>query len=147
MPNILIADDEKEIIRLLKIYLETDGVTVFEANDGAQAMEILKGVSIDLAIVDIMMPKIDGYQVIKYIRQQENYIPVMVISAKVTLSDRVLGMDLGADDYITKPFEPLEVSAKVKAQLRRLNLTAPSKQQDSIITAGDISLNLTECII
>ncbi len=147
MPNILIADDEKEIVKLLKIYLETEENTVFEANDGAQAMEILKGNSIDLAIVDIMMPKIDGYQLIKYIRQQEKYIPVMVISAKVTLSDRVLGIDLGADDYITKPFEPLEVSAKVKAQLRRLNQTAPQKQQDSIITVGNISLNLTECII
>ena len=147
MPNILIADDEKEIVKLLKIYLETDENTVFEANDGAQAMEILKGVSIDLAIVDIMMPKIDGYQLIKYIRQQEKYIPVMVISAKVTLSDRVLGIDLGADDYITKPFEPLEISAKVKAQLRRLNQTAPQKQQDSIITVGNISLNLTECIV
>ena len=147
MPNILIADDEKEIVKLLKIYLETDENTVFEANDGAQAMEILKGVSIDLAIVDIMMPKIDGYQLIKYIRQQERYIPVMVVSAKITLSDRVLGIDLGADDYITKPFEPLEVSAKVKAQLRRLNQTAPQKQQVSIITVGNISLNLTECII
>ncbi len=147
MPNILIADDEKEIVKLLKIYLETEENTVFEANDGAQAMEILKGNSIDLAIVDIMMPKIDGYQLIKYIRQQEKYIPVMVISAKVTLSDRVLGIDLGADDYITKPFEPLEVSAKVKAQLRRLNQTAPQKQQNSIITVGNISLNLTECIV
>ena len=147
MPNILIADDEKEIVKLLKIYLETEENTIFEANDGAQAMEILKGVSIDLAIVDIMMPKIDGYQLIKYIRQQEKYIPVMVISAKVTLSDRVLGIDLGADDYITKPFEPLEISAKVKAQLRRLNQTAPQKQQDSIITVGNISLNLTECIV
>ena len=147
MPNILIADDEKEIVKLLKIYLETEENTIFEANDGAQAMEILKGVSIDLAIVDIMMPKIDGYQLIKYIRQQERYIPVMVVSAKITLSDRVLGIDLGADDYITKPFEPLEVSAKVKAQLRRLNQTAPQKQQVSIITVGNISLNLTECII
>ena len=147
MSNILIADDEKEIVKLLKIYLETEENTVFEANDGAQAMEILKGVSIDLAIVDIMMPKIDGYQLIKYIRQQERYIPVMVVSAKITLSDRVLGIDLGADDYITKPFEPLEVSAKVKAQLRRLNQTAPQKQQVSIITVGNISLNLTECII
>lgn len=106
MPKILIADDEKEIVKLLKIYLETDGVTVLEANDGTQALDILEHNEIDLAIVDIMMPKIDGYQVIKHIRQKEKYIPVMVISAKVTLSDRVLGIDLGADDYITKPFEP-----------------------------------------
>ncbi len=145
MPKILIADDEKEIVKLLKIYLETDGVTVFEANDGAQALDILAHNEIDLAIVDIMMPEIDGYQVIKHIRQQQTYIPIMVISAKITLSDRVLGIDLGADDYITKPFEPLEVAAKVKAQLRRLNVSAPQSSAKNIITVGDLCLNLDEC--
>lgn len=145
MPNILIADDEKEIVRLLRIYLETDDVTVFEANDGAQALDILERNDVDLALVDIMMPKIDGYQVIKKIRQQEKYIPVMVISAKITLSDRVLGIDLGADDYITKPFEPLEVAAKVKAQIRRLNVTSPQAQRESLITVGDMCLDLNEC--
>ena len=145
MLNILIADDEKEIVRLLRIYLETDDVTVFEANDGAQALDILERNDVDLALVDIMMPKIDGYQVIKKIRHQKKYIPVMVISAKVTLSDRVLGIDLGADDYITKPFEPLEVAAKVKAQLRRLIVTSPQTQQKNIITAGDMQLDLDEC--
>ena len=146
MPNILIADDEKEIVKLLKIYLETDGIIVFEANDGVQALDILEKNEIDLALVDIMMPKIDGYQVIKKIRQQGKYIPVMVISAKVTLSDRVLGIDLGADDYITKPFEPLEVAAKVRAQLRRLNVTSPQAQSKSVITVGDMSLDLDECV-
>lgn len=146
MPNILIADDEKEIVKLLKIYLETDGIIVFEANDGVQALDILEKNEIDLALVDIMMPKIDGYQVIKKIRQQGKYIPVIVISAKVTLSDRVLGIDLGADDYITKPFEPLEVAAKVRAQLRRLNVTSPQAQSKSVITVGDMSLDLDECV-
>lgn len=145
MPKILIADDEKEIVKLLKIYLETDGVTVFEANDGAQALDILAHNEIDLAIVDIMMPEIDGYQVIKHIRQQQTYIPIMVISAKITLSDRVLGIDLGADDYITKPFEPLEVAAKVKTQLRRLHVSAPQSSAKNIITVGDLCLNLDEC--
>jgi len=145
MSKILIADDEKEIVKLLKIYLETDGVTVFEANDGAQALDILAHNEIDLAIVDIMMPEIDGYQVIKHIRQQQTYIPIMVISAKITLSDRVLGIDLGADDYITKPFEPLEVAAKVKAQLRRLNVSVPQSSAKNIITVGDLCLNLDEC--
>lgn len=145
MPKILIADDEKEIVKLLKIYLETDGVTVFEANDGAQALDILAHNEIDLAIVDIMMPEIDGYQVIKHIRQQQTYIPIMVISAKITLSDRVLGIDLGADDYITKPFEPLEVAARAKAQLRRLNVSAPQSSAKNIITVGDLCLNLDEC--
>ncbi|MDE6728244.1 MAG: response regulator transcription factor [Oscillospiraceae bacterium] len=145
MPNILIADDEREIVKLLKIYLETDGVTVLEANDGAQALDILENNEIDLAIVDIMMPEIDGYQVIKKIRQQEKYIPVMVISAKITLSDRVLGIDLGADDYITKPFEPLEVAAKVKAQLRRLNVSSPKSVTKNVVTVGDMELDLDEC--
>ena len=146
MPNILIADDEKEIIKLLKIYLESDRIHILEANDGVQALDILEKHDIDLALVDIMMPKTDGYTVIKKIRQMEKYIPDMVISAKITLSDRVLGIDLGADDYITKPFEPLEVAAKVKAQLRRLNVTASQAQPKSVITVGDMSLDLDECI-
>ena len=145
MPNILIADDEKEIVKLLRIYLESDDVTVLEANDGAQALDMLEKNRIDLAIVDIMMPKTDGYQVIKKIRQQERYIPVMVVSAKISLSDRVLGIDLGADDYITKPFEPLEVAAKVKAQLRRLNVTSPQAQPKSMFTVGNMTLDLDEC--
>lgn len=146
MANVLIADDEKEIVRLLKIYLETENIHVFEANDGAQAMSILESEAIDIALVDIMMPKIDGYQLIKYIRQKLNkYVPIIVISAKITLSDRVLGMDLGADDYITKPFEPLEVAAKVKAQLRRLNVETVSAEPAKTIEVGDSVLNLDEC--
>lgn len=145
MPNILIADDEKEIVRLLKIYLETDDIKVLEAYDGQQALELIQCNDVDLAIVDIMMPKVDGYQVIKKIRERRNYVPIMVISARITLSDRVLGIDLGADDYITKPFEPLEVAAKVRAQLRRLNLAVPQKSEAHAITVGDISLDLAEC--
>lgn len=147
MANILIADDEKEIIRLLKIYLESDAIKVFEANDGRQALDILEKEEIDLALVDIMMPKIDGYQVIKHIRQKAKYIPVMVISAKVNLSDRVLGMDIGADDYITKPFEPLEVSAKVKAQLRRLNATVSEPVRTESLVVGNVYLDLEKCIV
>lgn len=147
MPSILIADDEKEIVRLLRLYLESGDTAVLEANDGQQAMEMLRENPVDLAIVDIMMPKTDGYQLIKHIRKQQRYIPVIVISAKTTLSDRVLGMDLGADDYITKPFEPLEVAAKVRAQFRRLNVTEPKMQENRTITVGDVSLNLTECTV
>lgn len=147
MPKILIADDEKEIVKLLKIYLESDGVTILEANNGQQALDIIAENDIDLALVDIMMPKIDGYQVIKKIRSLERYIPVMVISAKITLSDRVLGIDLGADDYITKPFEPLEVAAKVKAQLRRLSSTSQKAEVKNLITVGSVSLDLDECSV
>ncbi len=148
MANVLIADDEKEIVRLLKIYLESDNIQVFEANNGAEAIEILKQEKIDLALVDIMMPEVDGYQLIRYIRgHSEKYMPVMVISARVTLSDRILGIDIGADDYITKPFEPLEVSAKVKAQLRRLNALQTSTEEKTKITVGSVTLNLIECTL
>ena len=146
MPNILIADDEKEIVGLLRIYLETDGVAVLEANDGAQALELLENHEIDLALVDIMMPKVDGYQLIKAIRRRERYIPVIVISAKVTLSERVLGMDLGADDYVTKPFEPLEMAAKVRAQLRRLNVSSAGPAGTNAIAAGNARLDLDACV-
>lgn len=147
MPKILIADDEKEIIRLLRMYLEADDITVLEACDGRRAMEVIRDNEIDLALVDIMMPKMDGYQVIRQIRQREKYIPVMVISARVTLSDRVLGMDVGADDYITKPFEPLEVAARVRAQLRRLNAAARQARPQKVLAAGGLTLDLDECTI
>ena len=147
MTNILIADDEKEIVKLLRIYLESDEIKVCEANDGQQALDILKSSDIALAIVDIMMPKTDGYQVIKEIRRSERYIPIMVISAKVTLSDRVIGIDLGADDYITKPFEPLEVAAKVKAQLRRLNVGAREPANRVRLVVGNVCLDLEKCIV
>lgn len=147
MSNILIADDEKEIVQLLRIYLETDTVTVLEANDGAQAMALLEQHPVDLALVDIMMPKVDGYQLIKAIRRQENYIPVIVISAKVALSDRVLGIDLGADDYVTKPFEPLEVAAKVRAHLRRLNAALRPAQERHVVSACGVELDLDTCTV
>lgn len=146
MAKILIADDEKEIVRLLKIYFEAENIQVLEANDGQRALEILKQENVDIALVDIMMPKVDGYQLIKYVREKmDRYVPVIVISAKVTLSDRVLGMDLGADDYITKPFEPLEVVAKIKSQLRRLNSETISAEPAKTIEVGDSILNLDEC--
>lgn len=144
MPNILIADDEKEIIRLLKIYL--NDYNVLEANDGQQALAILDSQQVDLAIVDIMMPKVDGYQLITKIREKSSYIPVIIISAKVSLSDRILGMDIGADDYITKPFEPLEVQAKVRAQLRRLSASDAFAKTETV-TVGDIILNVSECTV
>ena len=144
MPNILIADDEKEIIRLLKVYL--NDYNVLEANDGQQALAILNTEQVDLAIVDILMPKIDGYQLITKIRERNNYIPVIIISAKVSLSDRIVGMDIGADDYITKPFEPLEVQAKVRAQLRRLYASEKASEAETI-TVGDVTLNISECTV
>ncbi|MBP3414194.1 MAG: response regulator transcription factor [Clostridia bacterium] len=144
MPNILIADDEKEIVRLLKIYLEAEHFNIFEAYDGAAAYDILLRESIDLAIVDIMMPKIDGYELIRKIRAGR-YIPILVISAKTQLSDRILGIELGADDYIVKPFEPLEVAAKVKAHLRRTS--AQQAPRENILTVGELSLDRDRCVL
>ena len=147
MAKILIADDDKDIIRLLKIYLASDGIEIAEACDGGQAIGSLANDDIDLALIDIMMPRVDGYELIKHIRQRKRYIPVIVISAKVSLSDRVLGMDIGADDYITKPFEPLEVAAKVRAQLRRLDSARPEAKAPERLTAGDVTLDLGECTV
>ncbi len=147
MLNILIADDEKEIIRLLKVYLDSSEYNVLEANDGTKALSILNTNPIDIAVLDIMMPGTDGYQLIKKIRERKDrYIPVIIISAKVGLSDRIYGMDIGADDYVTKPFEPLEVLAKINAQRRRLDMTSSSSASE-VIKVGDVTLDLAECSV
>lgn len=146
MANILIADDEKEIVRLLRMYIEANDNIVFEANDGQEALQILDRENIDLAIVDIMMPKKNGYEIIKGIRKG-SYIPILVISAKVELSDRVFGIDLGADDYITKPFEPLEVAAKVRAHLRRTGAQTIHKAEINTIEVGNLLLDCDECVV
>lgn len=146
MANILIADDEKEIVRLLRMYIEADDNIVFEANDGQEALQILDRENIDLAIVDILMPKKNGYEIIKVIRKGP-YIPILVISAKVELSDRVFGIDLGADDYITKPFEPLEVAAKVRAHLRRTGARTIHRAEINTIEVGNLLLDCDECVV
>lgn len=143
MVRILVADDEKEIVRLIRMYLEGEGFSVVEAYDGEAALRALSGEPIDLAIVDIMMPKVDGYGVIQHIRGKGN-IPVIVLSAKTSLGDKILGLDLGADDYVTKPFEPLELLARVKAQLR--GRTRESARPE-VLTAGDVSLDLRTCVV
>lgn len=150
MKKILIADDEVEIVKLVSLYLESDQYELFCAYDGDEAKEILEKTDIDLAIIDIMMPKINGYELIKYIRDKNNkhekYIPVIVISAKVHLSDRILGLDLGADDYLTKPFEPLELVAKVKGEFRRNEYNIENIDNPKI-TLGEISLNIHQCTL
>ena len=150
MKKILIADDEVEIVKLVSLYLDSDNYELFCAYDGDEAKEILEKNDIDLAIIDIMMPKINGYELIKYIRNKNNkyekYIPIIVISAKVHLSDRILGLDLGADDYLTKPFEPLELVAKVKGEFRR-NENSLENKDNPKITIGEISLNIHQCTL
>ena len=160
MAAILITDDEKEIVSLLKIYLEAEGFTVHEAFDGEAAVRILQKEKIDLLIVDIMMPQKNGYEVIKQVRKDDGnkLIPVLVISAKTEVSDRILGLDLGADDYIPKPFEPLEVVAKVKAHLRKMDAvqsqgigrsgaTAITADDSEVLTVGNLTLNKNECTV
>ena len=104
--KVLVADDESEIRSLLRLYLEKDGYQVIEAEDGLQAVKLLENEDVDLALLDIMMPGMDGYQVLRTIRKESN-IPVMMISAKNQDVDKILGLDLGADDYLTKPFNQL----------------------------------------
>ena len=141
--NILIADDEKEIIKVLRLFLEKEGINVYEAYDGEMAYMVIKNYDIDLAILDIMMPRMNGYHLIQKIRE-EHEIPVMFLSAKVQLDDKVLGLDLGADDYITKPFEPLEVVARVKAHLRR-RLQKDGAGPARVLSVQDMTLNLDTC--
>ena len=116
--KVLIVEDDTDIVELLRLYLESSNYITSAASDGLMALDILKKEKIDIALVDIMMPKMDGYTLIKEIRKISN-IPIIIISAKTTDTDRVLGLKIGADAYITKPFNPLEVVAYVEAILRR----------------------------
>jgi len=118
MKKILIAEDEKEIIELIELYLSKEDLDIVKAYDGEQALEHIKNEDISLGIIDIMMPKLDGFQVIKKIREDYK-IPIIILSARDDFTDKILGLDIGADDYMTKPFNPLELVARVKAQLRR----------------------------
>lgn len=144
MYRILVADDEKEIVRLIRIYLKAEGFEVVPACDGEAALRALDTERIDLAVVDIMMPKVDGYQVIHHIRGGRD-IPVIVLSAKTSLGDKILGLELGADDYLTKPFEPLELVARVKARLRS-HARVDAKDTDTL-SAGGVSLDLQTCVV
>lgn len=119
--RILVCDDEKEIVEAIEIYLQQEGYEVRKAYDGEQAMEILRNEKIDLVIIDVMMPRMDGIRATFRIRK-ESSIPIIILSAKTEDTDKILGLNVGADDYITKPFNPLELVARVKSQLRRTKL-------------------------
>ena len=116
--KILIAEDDEDIVGLLRLYLEKDGYEIISVDNGEDAFKIVKSKQISLAILDIMMPKMNGYELTKKIREITK-IPIIILSAKNHDSEKILGLDLGADDYLTKPFNPLEVVARVKAILRR----------------------------
>ena len=118
MPNILICDDERDIVNALKIYLSDPDYTLFEAYNGKEALSVLKDHEIHLILLDIMMPVMDGITAMARIRETSN-VPIIVLTAKGEDTDKILGLNVGADDYITKPFNPLEVTARVRSQLRR----------------------------
>ncbi len=116
--RILVVDDEREIADLLELYLKNDGYTVCKFHNGADALECIENMDIALAILDVMLPDIDGFQICRKIREKY-YFPVIMLTAKIESGDKIMGLTLGADDYITKPFNSLEVVARVKTQLRR----------------------------
>lgn len=116
--NILIVDDEKEIADLVELYLKNDGYNVYKFYNGRDALECVKTQKLDMAILDVMLPDIDGFKICQEIRK-EHFFPVIMLTAKVEDMDKIMGLTIGADDYITKPFNPLELIARVKTQLRR----------------------------
>lgn len=145
--SILVADDEQGIIDFVTLYLEKDGYTVFTATDGEDAWAHIQQEKIDLAILDIMMQKMNGYQLIKKIRAEKN-IPIIFLTAKDASADKVLGLDIGADDYVTKPFDPLELVARVSAQLRRFySLGAQEINSPKKIDLHDLTLDLEQCLL
>lgn len=140
MPNILICDDERDIVSALKIYLSSDGYTLFEAYTGREALEIVRSHPIHLILMDIMMPEMDGISATSKLREEHN-IPIILLTAKGEDTDKVLGLNIGADDYITKPFNPVEVIARVKSQLRRYTMLGGMERKPDHITIGGIDLD------
>ena len=140
MYRILVCDDEKDIVSALKIYLMADGYQVFEAYNGREALEILKNEDIHLVLMDIMMPEMDGITAMLKIREVSN-VPVILLTAQSEDTDKVLGLTVGADDYVTKPFNTVELQARVKSQLRRyMKLGGGTVRPDTIVIGG-IELN------
>lgn len=142
MYTILIAEDDLDIMQILKLYLVAEGYNVLTSDNGVTALEMINSNHVDLAILDIMMPEMDGLQLLQKIRQSKN-IPIVILSAKGNDNDKILGLNLGADDYLSKPFNPLEVTARVGANLRRfyqLN-TEKTNQQNNTINIGELELD------
>ncbi len=140
MSNILICDDDQDIINALKIYLSNPDYTIFEANNGIEALEIIERNEIHLILMDIMMPKMDGISAMVKIRERSN-VPVILITAKSEDADIVLGLNVGADDYITKPFRPIEVTARVHSQLRRYLQLGSGAVKPQNFSIGGIELD------
>lgn len=140
--NILVCDDDREIVDAIEIYLMPEGYHVFKAYDGIQAIEILKKEDIQLLLIDVMMPRMDGIRAALKIREKSN-IPIIILSAKTEDADKVMGLNVGADDYITKPFNSLELIARVKSQLRRYTKlgTMQVEEKQNIYQSGGLMIN------
>ncbi|EJO5346300.1 response regulator transcription factor [Clostridium botulinum] len=139
--KILIVDDEKEIRDLIDIYLTNEGYKTLKASNGIEALEILNTNNVHLVILDIMMPKMDGIEACMKIREEKS-MPIIMLSAKSEDMDKIIGLTTGADDYITKPFNPLELLARVKSQLRRYIKLNNSNENEDIVTIEDITMNI-----
>lgn len=140
MYNILICDDERDIVNALKIYLQDNNYTLFEAFDGREALRIVQEQEIHLVLLDIMMPEMDGISAMVKMREWSN-VPIILLTAKSEDNDKVLGLTVGADDYITKPFNPIEVVARVKSQLRRYMQLGSGNAKPEVIKVGGIELD------
>ena len=139
MYNILICDDERDIINALKIYLASPDFKLFEAENGVQALEVMEREDIHLVLMDIMMPEMDGISAMARLRERSN-VPVILLTAKSEDTDKILGLTAGADDYITKPFNPVEVTARVRSQLRRYTQLGGRTPQPETLVIGGIEL-------
>ena len=142
MPTILVCDDDKQIVEAINIYLTGEGFNVIKAYDGYEALELLEKNEINLMIVDVMMPGLDGIRTTLKVRETSS-IPIIILSAKSEDTDKILGLNIGADDYITKPFNPLELVARVKSQLRRYTQLGNLNQQGSsqVYKCGGLMIN------
>lgn len=139
--NILVCDDDREIVEAIEIYLQQEGYQVYKCYDGEQALQVLLQQEIHLLIIDVMMPKLDGIRATLKIRENSS-IPIIILSAKSEDSDKILGLNIGADDYVTKPFNPLELVARVKSQLRRYTqLGNASDNNQEIYQVGGLAIN------
>lgn len=140
MYNVLVCDDEKDIVSALRIYLTSEGYQVYEAYNGKEAIEIIKQKEVHLVLMDIMMPEMDGISAMVKIRELTN-VPVILLTAKSEDTDKVLGLTVGADDYITKPFNPVELQARVKSQIRRYMLLGSGNVVNNKLSVGGIELD------
>lgn len=142
MFNVLVCDDDKEIVEAIEIYLRQEGYNVLKAYDGQEAIKVLDSTEVDLLIIDVMMPKLDGIRATLKIREK-NSLPIIILSAKSEDADKILGLNVGADDYLTKPFNPLELVARVKSQLRRYTQLGSTvvEKKSSVFTVGELKID------